>query len=145
MSDRYNLIRKVIETAVEEEMQLAPAFRVAWGNVPFEGTDGGPWVQVMLEFADATYATLLAPSVGMDMLGGVLIVNIYSESGTGMAENMRLAGRLRDRFSRAVLTDADELCSVHFDPPNGPRSIAPALPQNYTQTSMAFSFDAFVD
>lgn len=145
MTDRYNLVRKVIEAQVQQEVALAPFFRVSWGNVPFEGTDGEAWVQVMIEYADATYATLLAPSLGMDMLSGVLIVNIYSEAGTGMGEGMRLAGRLRDRFSRAVLTDDRDLCSIHFDPPSGPRTIAPALPQNYSQTAMSFSFDAFVD
>lgn len=139
MSSTYNDVRAVIEGRIATQMAIAPAYPVAYQNVPFTPPNNAPWVQALIRFGDNNYATLLAPSTGFNRQTGTLVINIFTPQGQGAATNFTIAERLKDLFDRVKLS------SIIFDAASGPAQVTPAAPEPYFQTQLTITFEAYLD
>ena len=72
-----NEIRTAIEARLATEMANAPAYTVAFQNVPFTPPNNTSWVQSSITFGTHESATLQAPTSGYNKHNGELIV-MYS-------------------------------------------------------------------
>ena len=138
MTSTYNDVRAVIEGRIGTEMANSPAYQVAYSNTAFTPPTDAPWLSVEVEFGDNTYYTLQAPTTGPNRQSGLLVVNIFSDVGTGAAAAFTIAERVKDLFDRKTVS------SVIFDAASGPRQIASGLSDSFFQVQVSVSFDAYL-
>jgi|TARA_R100000005_G_scaffold65612_1_gene34264 hypothetical protein len=138
MTSTYNDVRAVIEGRIGTEMANSPAYEVAYSNTAFTPPTDAPWLSVEVEFGDNTYYTLQAPTTGTNRQSGLLVVNIFSDVGTGAAAAFTIAERVKDLFDRKTVS------SVIFDAASGPRQIASGLSDSFFQVQVSVSFDAYL-
>lgn len=140
MTSTPNDIRATIEGRIAAEMGKMPAYPVSYQNVPFTPPNNSPWVQVFLRLGDNTYGTIMPPAAnGFNIQTGVLVVNVYTPQGQGVAANFTIADRIRRRFDRLTLD------SIIFDGASGPAQVTPASPEPYYQTQLTVTFAAYLD
>ena len=135
MTSTYNDIRAAIEGRIATELAKSPAYPVSYQNVPFTPPNNTPWLQVFLRLGDNAYATLN----GFNRQNGVLVVNVFTPIGVGVAANFTIAERIKDLFDRAKFS------SIIFDAASGPVQVTPAAPESYYQTQLTITFEAYVD
>lgn len=139
MSSTYNDVRAAIEERIAAELAKSPTYPVSFPGVPFTPPNNAPWLQVVVRFGDNDYATIAAPSSGMNRQSGVLVVNVFTPQGQGSAANYTIAERVKDLFDR------QNLSGIIFDAPSGPAPITPASPEPYMQTQLTITFSAYLD
>jgi hypothetical protein len=81
----------------------------------------------------------MAPSTGYNRHNGVLAVNIFTPNGQGAGANYTIGERIKDLFDRAKFS------GIIFDAPSGPNPITPASPEQYFQTQLTATFQAYLD
>lgn len=139
MTSTYNDIRAAIEWRIAAELAKAPVYPVSYQNVPFTPPNNTPWLQVFLRLGDNAYATLLEPTPGFNRQNGVLVVNVFTPIGVGVAANYTIAERVKNLFDRQTVA------SIIFDAASGPSQVTPAAPEPYFQTQLTITFEAYVD
>jgi len=138
MSSTFNDVRAAIEGRIATEMAKAPPYKVAYANMPFTPPAGTPWLSVEIQFGDNTYFTLQAPTTGTNRQSGVLVVNIFSDVGTGTGTAFTIAERVKDLFDRKTVSN------VIFDAASGPTQTASGLSDSFFQVQVSVSFDAYL-
>jgi hypothetical protein len=150
MTSTYNDIRAAIEWRIAAELTKAPVYPVSYQNVPFTPPNNTPWLQVFLRLGDNAYATLLEPTPGFNRQNGVLVVNVFTPIGVGVAANYTIAERVKNLFDRQTVS------SIIFDAASGPSpvsanvietgaSASSGLASAYFQTQLTITFGAYVD
>jgi hypothetical protein len=151
MSSTYNDIRAAIEGRIATEMAIAPVYPVSYQNVPFTPPGNSPWLQASIRFGDNAYVTLLPTGgVGFNRQNGVLVVNVFTPVGVGVAANYTIAERIKDLFDRAKFS------SIIFDAASGPSTVgagvietgtsaSSGLAAAYFQTQLTATFEAYLD
>ena len=135
MTSTYNDIRAAIEGRIATELAIAPVYPVSYQNVPFTPPNNTPWLQVFLRLGDNAYATLNS----FNRQNGVLVVNVFTPVGVGVAANFTIAERIKNLFDRQTVA------SIIFDAASGPSQVTPAAPEPYYQTQLTITFEAYVD
>lgn len=138
MTSTYNDVRAVIEGRIATEMANSPSYEVAYSNVAFTPPTDAPWLSVQVNFGDNSYATLQAPTTGINRQSGVLVVNIFGDVGIGAASVYTIAERVKDLFDRKTVND------VIFDAASGPSQITSGLSDSFFQVQVSVSFDAYL-
>ena len=123
-----NEIRTAIEARLATEMANAPAYTVAFQNVPFTPPNNTSWVQSSITFGTHESATLQAPTSGYNKHNGELIVNVFTPQGAGSGANYTIAERIKDLFHRQTVSQ------IIFGDTVGPSQVSPASPQPFFQT-----------
>ena len=139
MTSTYNDIRAAIEGRIATELAATPAYPVSYQNVPFTPPNNTPWLQVFLRLGDNTYATLREPTPGFNRQNGLVLVNVFTPIGNGVAANLTIAERVKDLFDRQTVS------GIIFDAASGPAHVTPATPEPYYQTQLTITFEAYVD
>lgn len=132
-----NTIRAAIEGRIATEFASAPVIPVSYRNVPFTPPNDSSFIQVLVDFGDQSYLTLLAPSAGMNQVNGSLTVNVFTPRGYGPGANLTIAQRVIDLFTRLTLQN------IKFDAANGPSTVASPVPEGFYQTQVTITFEAF--
>lgn len=135
MTATYNDIRAAIEGRIATQMAIAPVYPVSYQNVPFTPPNNAPWLQAFIRFGDNNYATLNS----FNRQNGVLMVNVFTPIGVGVAANFTIAERVKNLFDRQTVS------SIIFDAASGPSQVTPAAPEPYFQTQLTVTFEAYVD
>jgi len=137
-----NTVRSHIESRIATEFAAAPVLQVAYQNVPFTPPNNASWIQASIIWGDSAYMTILTTSTrgtgaGFDRRNGTLVFNIFAPRGAGPGAGLTIAQRCIDLFSRLQLEN------IKFDAANGPRTIEPSVPEGFSQTQVAITFEAF--
>jgi len=137
-----NTVRSHIESRIATEFANFPAIQVAYQNVPFTPPNNASWIQSSIIWGDSGYMTILTTSArgtgaGFDRRNGTLVFNIFAPRGAGPGAGLTIAQRCIDLFSRLQLEN------IKFDPANGPRTIEPSVPEGFSQTQVAITFEAY--
>ena len=124
--------------AIATEMANAPAYTVAFQNVPFTPPNNTSWIQSSITFGIHESATLQSPTSGYNKHNGELIVNVFTPQGAGSGANYTIAERIKDLFHRQTVSQ------IIFGDTVGPSQVSPASPQPFFQTELSFIFEAWL-
>ena len=133
-----NDVRAAIEARLSTEMANAPAYTVAFQNVPFTPPNNTSWIQSSITFGIHESATLQSPTSGYNKHNGELIVNVFTPQGAGSGANYTIAERIKDLFHRQTVSQ------IIFGDTVGPSQVSPASPQPFFQTELSFIFEAWL-
>ena len=132
-----NPIRKDIEQRLIDEFKKTPPTKVVFGNQPFKPVAGTGFVQCLIEFTDSEYVTLGGTTGSTNSLSGLITFNIFTKVGVGLGNNLTLAKRIRDLYTRVKLN------GIFFDPVTGPSVLENAAPEGFVQSVMSIPFETF--
>jgi hypothetical protein len=137
-----NTVRSYIEGRIATEFADFPVLPVAYQNVPFSPPNNASWVQTNIIWGDSAYMTILTTSArgtgaGFDRRNGTLVFNIFTPRGQGPGAGLTIAQRCINLFTRLQLEN------IKFDAANGPRVIEPSVPEGFSQTQVAITFEAY--
>ena len=109
-----NTVRATIEARLATELASSPVIPVAFHNMPYTPTPGSSWCQCLVSFAGGSFETMDS----VNLITGVVLINIFSAAGVGPGANLTIGKRIRDLYNRVNVS------GVRFDPPTGPEVIA---------------------
>ena len=124
-----NTVRQVIESRVATELASSPAISVVFANMPFEPTIGSSFVQCLV---NTNFI-----NVNTNAVTGLITFNTFTKAGVGAGANLVIAKRLRDLFTRQIVSD------VFFDNPTGPTLLQSTEPEGYFQSVLTVEFEIF--
>lgn len=133
-----NTIRKTIEKRLDNEFSSGPTIPLIFNNTPFEGSTADKYIQCITTFGASEYITQGTNSSAINLVVGLITLNIFTKQGTGAGDNFVLCKRLRDLFNRMTVS------SVRFDPPVGPE-ILQSSPEGKFQTQIQITFEIYED
>ena len=128
-----NAVRATIESRLATELASSPVIPVAFHNMPYTPTPGSSWCQCLVSFAGSSFETMDS----VNLITGVVLINIFSAAGVGAGANLTIGKRIRDLYNRINVS------GVRFDSPTGPEVIASANPEGYFQTQVRCTFETF--
>ena len=73
---------------------------------------------------------------GVNVLVGLVLINIFTEEGIGPGANYTIGKRLRDLYNKVTVSD------VIFDSPVGPEVLT-SSPQGKFQTQLRITFEIY--
>ena len=95
-------------------------------------------VRQVIESRVATeLASSPAISVNTNAVTGLITFNTFTKAGVGAGANLVIAKRLRDLFTRQIVSD------VFFDNPTGPTLLQSTEPEGYFQSVLTVEFEIF--
>lgn len=127
-----NTVRQVIESRVATELASSPAISVVFANMPFEPTINSSFVQCLVNFTGTNFI-----NVNTNAVTGLITFNTFTKAGVGAGANLVIAKRLRDLFTRQIVSD------VFFDNPTGPTLLQSTEPEGYFQSVLTVEFEIF--
>ena len=126
-----NTIRSTIEGRLATELASSPAIPVIFNNMAFDSTTEDTFVQCLTSFGSGRYL-----ADGVNLVVGLVILNIFTEEGIGAGANFTIGKRLRDLYNKITVSD------VIFDSPIGPEVLA-SSPEGKFQTQLRITFEIY--
>ena len=126
-----NTIRKTIEERLETELNNAPVIPAIFNNMPFQSISENVFVQCLTSFGSGRYL-----ADGVNVVAGLVLINIFTEEGIGIGSNYVIGKRIRDLYNKITVSD------VIFDSPVGPEVLTPS-PQGKFQTQLRITFEIY--
>ena len=128
-----NTVRSTIEGRLATELASSPAIPVVFNNMAFDSTTEDTFVQCLTSFGANRYL-----GRGVNIVVGLVVLNIFTEEGIGAGANFTIGKRLRDLYNKITVSD------VIFDSPVGPEVLA-SSPEGKFQTQLRITFEIFED
>ena len=126
-----NTVRSTIESRLATELASSPAIPVVFNNMTFDATTEDTFVQCQTSFGAGSYL-----GRGVNIVVGLIILNVFTEEGIGVGSNFTICKRLRDLYNKITVSD------VIFDSPVGPE-ILTSSPQGKFQTQLRITFEIY--
>ena len=126
-----NTVRKTIEQRLLTELEDAPVIPIIFNNMPFESVTEPSFVQCLTSFGSGRYL-----AGGVNVVAGLVLINIFTEEGIGIGSNYVIGKRIRDLYNKITVSD------VIFDSPVGPEVLDPS-PQGKLQTQLRITFEIY--
>tara|TARA_R100000773_G_scaffold71_1_gene85 strand:+ start:726 stop:1133 length:408 start_codon:yes stop_codon:yes gene_type:complete len=126
-----NTVRKTIEQRLVSELEDAPVIPIIFNNMPFESVTEPTFVQCLTSFGSGRYL-----AGGVNVVSGLVLINIFTEEGVGIGSNYVIGKRIRDLYNKITVSD------VIFDSPVGPEVLTPS-PQGKFQTQLRITFEIY--
>ena len=128
-----NTVRSTIEGRLATELASSPAIPVIFNNMAFDSTTKDTFVQCLTSFGSGRYL-----AGGVNLVVGLVVLNIFTEEGIGAGANFTIGKRLRDLYNKITVSD------VIFDSPIGPEVLA-SSPEGKFQTQIRVTFEIYED
>ena len=126
-----NTVRSTIEGRLATELASSPAIPVIFNNMAFDSTTEDTFVQCLTSFGSGTYL-----AEGVNLVVGLVVLNIFTEEGIGAGANFTIGKRLRDLYNKITVSD------VIFDSPIGPEVLT-SSPEGKFQTQIRVTFEIY--
>ena len=128
-----NTVRSTIEGRLATELASSPAIPVVFNNMAFDSTTEDTFVQCLTSFGANRYL-----GRGVNIVVGLVVLNIFTEEGIGAGANFTIGKRLRDLYNKITVSD------VIFDSPVGPEVLT-SSPEGKFQTQIRITFEIYED
>ena len=132
-----NTVRQTIEARLATELASSPAIPVVFNNMPFDSSAQDSFVQCTTSFGASSYLTQ-GDASGTNSVVGLLVLNVFTNSGIGSGTNFTICKRLRDLYNKETVSN------VIFDSPIGPEVLSQS-PEGKFQTQIRITFEIFED
>ena len=126
-----NTVRSTIEGRLATELASSPVIPVLFSNMSFDSTTEDTFVQCETSFGGGRYL-----AGGVNIVVGLLTINIFTEEGIGSGANYVIGKRLRDLYNKITVSD------VIFDSPVGPEVLT-SSPEGKFQTQIRVTFEIY--
>ena len=126
-----NTVRSTIESRLATELASSPAIPVVFNNMAFDSTTEDTFVQCQTSFGSGSYL-----GRGVNVVVGLVTINVFTEEGIGAGSNFTICKRLRDLYNKITVSD------VIFDSPVGPEILA-SSPEGKFQTQLRITFEIY--
>ena len=126
-----NSVRSTIESRLATELAESPTIPVVFNNMTFDSTTEDTFVQCQTSFGQGSYL-----GRGVNVVVGLVTLNIFTEQGIGAGSNFTICKRLRDLYNKITVSD------VIFDSPVGPEVLA-SSPEGKFQTQLRITFEIY--
>ena len=126
-----NTVRSTIEGRLATELASSPAIPVVFSNMSFDSTTEDTFVQCETSFGGGRYL-----ADGVNVVVGLVTLNIFTEEGIGSGANYVIGKRLRDLYNKITVSD------VIFDSPVGPEVLT-SSPEGKFQTQIRVTFEIY--
>ena len=126
-----NTVRSTIEGRLATELASSPAIPVVFNNMSFDSTTEDTFVQCQTSFGAGSYL-----GRGVNVVVGLVTLNVFTEEGIGAGSNFTICKRLRDLYNKITVSD------VIFDSPVGPE-ILTSSPEGKFQTQLRITFEIY--
>ena len=126
-----NTGRSTIEGRLATELASSPAIPVVFNNMAFDSTTEDTFVQCETSFGTGSYL-----GKGVNVVIGLVTLNVFTEEGVGSGSNFTVCKRLRDLYNKITVSD------VIFDSPIGPEVLA-SSPEGKFQTQLRITFEIY--
>ena len=126
-----NTVRSTIEARLATELASSPVIPVVFSNMAFDSTTEDTFVQCQVSFGSGSYL-----AKGVNVVVGLVSLNIFTEVGIGAGSNFTIGKRLRDLYNTITVSD------VIFDSPVGAEIIA-SSPEGKFQTQIRITFEIY--
>ena len=126
-----NTVRSTIEGRLATELASSPVIPVVFSNMAFDSTTEDTFVQCETTFGGGRYL-----ADGVNIVVGLLTLNIFTEEGIGAGANYVIGKRLRDLYNKVTVSD------VIFDSPVGPEVLT-SSPEGKFQTQIRVTFEIY--
>lgn len=126
-----NSVRSTIESRLATELAESPTIPVVFNNMAFDSTTEDTFVQCQTSFGQGSYL-----GRGVNVVVGLVTLNIFTEQGIGAGSNFTICKRLRDLYNKITVSD------VIFDSPVGPEVLA-SSPEGKFQTQLRITFEIY--
>ena len=133
-----NTVRSTIEARLATELASNPAIPVVFNNMAFDSTTEDTFVQCITSFGASEYLTMGGTTDSDNNVGGLVLLNVFTEEGLGAGSNFIICKRLRDLYNRVTVSN------VIFDSPIGPE-ILTSSPEGKFQTQIRITFNIYED
>ena len=126
-----NTVRSTIESRLATELAVSPIIPVVFNNMPFDSSTEDTFVQCQTSFGSGAYL-----ANGVNVVVGLVTINIFTKEGIGSGSNFTICKRLRDLYNKITVSD------VIFDSPVGPE-ILDSSPEGKFQTQLRIPFEIY--
>ena len=126
-----NTVRSTIEGRLATELASSPVIPVVFSNMSFDSTTEDTFVQCETTFGGGRYL-----ANGVNVVVGLVTINIFTEEGIGSGANYVIGKRLRDLYNKITVSD------VIFDSPVGPEVLT-SSPEGKFQTQIRVTFEIY--
>ena len=126
-----NTVRSTIEGRLATELASSPVIPVVFNNMAFDSTTEDTFVQCQTSFGSGSYL-----GRGVNIVVGLVVLNIFTEEGIGAGANFTIGKRLRDLYNKITVSD------VIFDSPIGPEVLT-SSPEGKFQTQIRITFEIY--
>tara|TARA_R100001126_G_C4733169_1_gene104813 strand:+ start:83 stop:490 length:408 start_codon:yes stop_codon:yes gene_type:complete len=126
-----NTVRSTIEGRLATELASSPVIPVVFSNMSFDSTTEDTFVQCETSFGGGRYL-----ADGVNVVVGLVTLNIFTEEGIGSGANYVIGKRLRDLYNKITVSD------VIFDSPVGPEVLT-SSPEGKFQTQIRVTFEIY--
>ena len=126
-----NTVRSTIEGRLATELASSPVIPVVFSNMSFDSTTEDTFVQCETSFGGGRYL-----ADGVNIVVGLVTLNIFTEEGIGSGANYVIGKRLRDLYNKITVSD------VIFDSPVGPEVLT-SSPEGKFQTQIRVTFEIY--
>ena len=126
-----NAVRSTIEARLATELASSPAIPVVFNNMAFDSTTEDTFVQCQTSFGTGSYL-----GKGVNIVVGLVTLNVFTEEGIGAGSNLTIGKRLRDLYNNITVSD------VIFDSPVGPEILS-SSPEGKFQTQLRIPFEIY--
>ena len=126
-----NTVRQTIEERLITELDDTPPISVVLNNMPFDASSKDTFVQCQTSFGSGSYL-----GRGVNVVVGLVTLNVFTEEGVGSGSNFTVCKRLRDLYNKITVSD------VIFDSPIGPEVLA-SSPEGKFQTQLRITFEIY--
>ena len=126
-----NSVRSTIEARLATELAESPTIPVVFNNMTFDSTTEDTFVQCQTSFGQGSYL-----GRGVNVVVGLVTLNIFTEQGIGAGSNFTICKRLRDLYNKITVSD------VIFDSPVGPEVLT-SSPEGKFQTQLRITFEIY--
>jgi hypothetical protein len=128
-----NIITSQSGLIIVTESPEAAATPIAFKNISFQPPNNSTWLQCEVSFTASSYLSLGGTTESDNDLSGLVVVDVFSPKGIGVASNLLLADRAYNLFNRVKFD------GIYFGSSNGPDIVA-ANPEAYFQSKMSVNF-----
>ena len=128
-----NTVRSTIEGRLATQLASSPAIPVVFNNMSFDSTTEDTFVQCQTSFGTGRYL-----GNGVNIVVGLVVINIFTEEGIGSGANFTIGKRVRDLYNKVTVSD------VIFDSPIGPEVLT-SSPEGKFQTQIRITFEIYED
>ena len=126
-----NSVRSTIEARLATELASSPVIPVVFNNMAFDSTTEDTFVQCQTSFGAGRYL-----GNGINLVVGLVLINIFTEEGIGSGANFTIGKRVRDLYNKVTVSD------VIFDSPVGPEVLT-SSPEGKFQTQIRVTFEIY--
>ena len=126
-----NTVRSTIESRLATELASSPVIPVVFSNMSFDSTTEDTFVQCETSFGGGRYL-----ADGVNVVVGLVTLNIFTEEGIGSGANYVIGKRLRDLYNKITVSH------VIFDSPVGPEVLT-SSPEGKFQTQIRVTFEIY--